>query len=101
MGTGTGAIPTLRDLSVARARIDGIAKVTPVQSSETFSRLAGREAADRDVDAVHRGAADQARHDPHRRRAHGSQTHARFGGSRAHSVPGKEPPSISRFWPVM
>jgi len=43
MGTGTGTVPTLRDLSVARARIDGIAKVTPVQSSETFSRLAGRE----------------------------------------------------------
>ena len=43
MGTGTGTIPTLRDLSVARARIDGIAKVTPVQGSETFSRLAGRE----------------------------------------------------------
>jgi threonine dehydratase len=44
MGTaGTGTVPTLRDLELARARIEGIAKVTPVQTSETFSRLSGRE----------------------------------------------------------
>jgi threonine dehydratase len=43
MGTGTGTVPTLRDLEAARERLDGIAKLTPVQSSETFSRLAGRE----------------------------------------------------------
>jgi threonine dehydratase len=42
MGTGTGTAPTLRDLEAARTRIAGIAKVTPVQASETFSRLAGR-----------------------------------------------------------
>ncbi len=35
--------PTLADIQEARARLDGIARVTPVYSSETFSRLAGRE----------------------------------------------------------
>jgi threonine dehydratase len=35
--------PTLADIQDARARIDGIARVTPVYGSETFTRLAGRE----------------------------------------------------------
>jgi threonine dehydratase len=35
--------PTLADIQEARARIDGIARVTPVYGSETFTRLAGRE----------------------------------------------------------
>jgi threonine dehydratase len=34
--------PTLADVEAARARIDGIARITPVYSSETFSRLTGR-----------------------------------------------------------
>jgi threonine dehydratase len=34
--------PTLPDLEAARARIAGIARVTPVYPSETLSRLAGR-----------------------------------------------------------
>jgi threonine dehydratase len=34
--------PTLADLEAARDRIAGIARVTPVYASETFSRLAGR-----------------------------------------------------------
>ena len=34
--------PTLADLEAARARIAGIARVTPVYPSETLSRLAGR-----------------------------------------------------------
>jgi threonine dehydratase len=38
----TAERPTLADLEAARARIAGIARVTPVFSSETFSRLAGR-----------------------------------------------------------
>ncbi len=33
----------LTDIQTARARIDGIARVTPIYRSETFSRLAGRE----------------------------------------------------------
>ena len=35
--------PTLRDVESARARLDGVARVTPVFRSETFSRLAGRD----------------------------------------------------------
>src|SRR4051794_2962420 len=34
--------PTFADIEAARGRIDGIARVTPVYSSETFSRLTGR-----------------------------------------------------------
>jgi threonine dehydratase len=41
LATATG--PSLREIEEARARIDGIARVTPVYGSETFSRLAGRE----------------------------------------------------------
>jgi threonine dehydratase len=39
----TGTAPSLRDVEAARARLDGVARVTPVFRSETFSRLAGRE----------------------------------------------------------
>jgi threonine dehydratase len=35
--------PTLADIEAARARIAGVARVTPVYPSETLSRLAGRE----------------------------------------------------------
>jgi threonine dehydratase len=35
--------PSLSDIHDARRRIDGVARVTPVYSSETFSRLSGRE----------------------------------------------------------
>ena len=38
----TAQAPTLADIEAARARIDGIARVTPVYPSETLSRLAGR-----------------------------------------------------------
>jgi threonine dehydratase len=38
----TGTAPTLADIEAARERIAALAKVTPVQTSETFSRLAGR-----------------------------------------------------------
>ncbi len=38
----TETIPSLRDIEEARARLDGVARVTPVYTSETFSRLAGR-----------------------------------------------------------
>jgi threonine dehydratase len=38
----TAAAPTLTDLEAARARIAGIARVTPVYPSETLSRRAGR-----------------------------------------------------------
>ena len=41
MATRTG--PGLSDIEAARARIDGIARVTPVFGSETFSRMTGRE----------------------------------------------------------
>jgi threonine dehydratase len=41
MATRTG--PGLPEIEQARARIDGVARVTPVYRSETFSRLAGRE----------------------------------------------------------
>jgi threonine dehydratase len=34
--------PSLEDIKAARGRIEGIARVTPVYSSETFSRLTGR-----------------------------------------------------------
>jgi threonine dehydratase len=34
--------PSLEDIQAARQRIDGIARITPVYSSETFSRLTGR-----------------------------------------------------------
>ena len=39
----TAQAPTLADLEAARARIAGIARVTPVYPSETLSRLAGRD----------------------------------------------------------
>ena len=39
----TRTAPTLPDLEAARARIDGIARVTPVYPSETLSRLSGRQ----------------------------------------------------------
>jgi threonine dehydratase len=35
--------PGLAELEAARSRLDGVARVTPIYSSETFSRLAGRE----------------------------------------------------------
>jgi threonine dehydratase len=39
----TRTAPTLADVEQAQARLDGIARVTPVFGSETFSRRAGRE----------------------------------------------------------
>ena len=36
-------MPTLADIESARALLDGVARVTPVYGSETFSRLVGRE----------------------------------------------------------
>ena len=39
----TRTAPTLADVERARARLEGIARVTPVFGSETFSRRAGRE----------------------------------------------------------
>src|SRR5215218_3263276 len=39
----TRIAPTLTDIEAARARIEGIARVTPIAYSETFSRMAGRE----------------------------------------------------------
>ncbi len=38
----TTAAPTLRSIEEARARLDGVVRVTPVYPSETLSRLAGR-----------------------------------------------------------
>ena len=38
----TTAAPTLADVEAARGRLVGVARVTPVFPSETFSRLAGR-----------------------------------------------------------
>jgi threonine dehydratase len=35
--------PTLTEIEEARARVDGIARVTPVYASETFSRMTGRD----------------------------------------------------------
>jgi threonine dehydratase len=34
--------PTLAEIEAARARLEGVARVTPVYSSETFSRMCGR-----------------------------------------------------------
>ena len=39
----TRTAPTLADVEAARARIEGIARVTPVFGSETLSRMTGRE----------------------------------------------------------
>jgi threonine dehydratase len=39
----TGTVPTLRDIEEARARLKGIARVTPVYISESFGRMTGRE----------------------------------------------------------
>jgi threonine dehydratase len=39
----TKTAPTFAEIESARARLDGVARVTPVYSSETFSRRAGRE----------------------------------------------------------
>jgi threonine dehydratase len=39
----TQTVPTLRDIDEARERLAGVARVTPVYGSETFSRMAGRE----------------------------------------------------------
>jgi threonine dehydratase len=39
----TKTAPTLTDIEAARARLDGVARVTPVYASETLSQLAGRE----------------------------------------------------------
>ena len=63
--------------------------------------LARGHAADRDVDPVHRGAADQAGDDALRCGAHVVQADASRERRGAHSRPGKAPPSISRFCPVM
>jgi threonine dehydratase len=41
MRTETG--PTLADIQEARGRLAGVARVTPVYGSETFSRVAGRD----------------------------------------------------------
>ena len=38
----TQSAPTLREIEAARERIAGIAQVTPIHYSETFSRVAGR-----------------------------------------------------------
>jgi threonine dehydratase len=39
----TATVPELTDIEAARARLDGVARVTPVYRSETLSRLVGRE----------------------------------------------------------
>jgi threonine dehydratase len=39
----TAQAPTLADIEAARARLDGVARVTPVYASETLSQLTGRE----------------------------------------------------------
>jgi threonine dehydratase len=39
----TTAPPELQDIEAARARLDGVARVTPVYPSETLSRAVGRE----------------------------------------------------------
>jgi threonine dehydratase len=39
----TETVPTLAEIRAARERIEGIARVTPVFVSETFSRLVGRD----------------------------------------------------------
>ena len=38
----TRTAPTLADIEAAQQRLEGIARVTPVSSSETLSRLSGR-----------------------------------------------------------
>ena len=38
----TRTAPTLADIEAAQQRLEGIARVTPVSSSETLSRLCGR-----------------------------------------------------------
>src|SRR3712207_1344502 len=38
----TRTAPTLREIEEARARLDGIAQLTPIHYSETFSRRVGR-----------------------------------------------------------
>ena len=35
--------PTLREIEEARGRLQGVARLTPIHDSETFSRVAGRE----------------------------------------------------------
>ena len=35
--------PTVAEIEAARARLEGVARVTPVYSSETFSRMTGRD----------------------------------------------------------
>jgi threonine dehydratase len=39
----TGTAPSLRDVEEARARLVGVARETPVQVSESFERMTGRE----------------------------------------------------------
>jgi threonine dehydratase len=39
----TKTAPTLTDIEAARSRLDGVARVTTVYQSETFSRLVGRD----------------------------------------------------------
>jgi threonine dehydratase len=39
----TKTAPGLKDIEAARARLDGVARVTPVYGSETLSKLVGRE----------------------------------------------------------
>jgi threonine dehydratase len=39
----TGTAPSLRDVEEARARIEGVARETPVYISESFERMTGRE----------------------------------------------------------
>ncbi|TMK96019.1 MAG: threonine ammonia-lyase [Actinobacteria bacterium] len=39
----TETAPKLADIEAARQRLEGVARVTPVYSSETFSRLTGRQ----------------------------------------------------------
>ena len=43
MTAKTARRPTLEEIRAARRRIDGVARVTPVYSSETFSRLTQRQ----------------------------------------------------------
>ena len=43
MATRTRTAPSLRDIEEARERLTGVARITPVYTSETLSRLAGRE----------------------------------------------------------
>ena len=34
--------PTLADIEAAKARLDGVARVTPIHTSETLGKFAGR-----------------------------------------------------------